>query len=191
MAIQFKATKEEEERLAGLGAKLHKIKKSLSPYMTPRDSEKIDNLLRDFEKKEEKFQKEDRKLTLAVIGRVKAGKSSFLNELIFQGKNVLPHAFRPKTATLTKIEYDEEPHLSIEYYTPKEWAELEKLAKEDDNGREDVETAKELIEDVKKSGLLPAPYLEKGMEEIPLPDESSMESVLNEYVGANGKVTPW
>lgn len=190
MAIQFKATKEEEERLAGLGAKLHKIKKSLSPYMTPRDSEKIDNLLRDFEKKEEKFQKEDRKLTLAVIGRVKAGKSSFLNELIFQGKDVLPHAFRPKTATLTKIEYDEEPHLSVEYYTPKEWAELEKLAKEDDNGREDVETAKELIEDVKKSGLLPAPYLEKGMEEIPLPNESSMESVLNEYVGANGKVTP-
>ena len=89
MAIQFKATKEEEERLAGLGAKLHKIKKSLSPYMTPRDSEKIDNLLRDFEKKEEKFQKEDRKLTLAVIGRVKAAGymvdgPRYANELIGQ-----------------------------------------------------------------------------------------------------------
>ena len=138
----------------------------------------------------EKFRTEDRKLTLAVVGRVKAGKSSFLNELIFQGKDILPHAFRPKTATLTKIEYDEHPHLVISYYRPAEWKQLEKLAKQEDSVREDVKTAKELVQDVKNSGLDVGPYLEKGAETIPMPDESQMESVLDTYVGTNGEVTP-
>lgn len=190
MNIQFHATDQQEKEFQQLTQKVANIKQALSPYMDDRDAENIDRLSRDIQTKLDKFRREDRKLTLAVVGCVKAGKSSFLNELIFQGKDILPHAFRPKTATLTKIEYDAHPHMMITYYRPVEWEQLEKLAKQESSTREDVKTAKELVNDVKNSGLDVKPYLAKGKEIIDMPDEKLMESVLDTYVGANGQLTP-
>ena len=189
MSVQFQATRQQEEILQEIEKRVAVMTKELSTYMDDVDKEKMDRLANDIRKKIDKFKSVDRKLTLAVIGRVKAGKSSFLNELVFQGKDVLPHAFRPKTATLTKIEYDENPHLTIEYYRPEEWKRLEELARQEESVRDDVKTAKELIADVKSNGLDVYPYLEKGKETIAIPDEDVMESILNEYVGANGKLT--
>lgn len=190
MNVQFHATDQQEKEFQQLTQKVATIKRALSPYMDDRDAENIDRLSRDIQTKLDKFRREDRKLTLAVVGRVKAGKSSFLNELIFQGKDILPHAFRPKTATLTKIEYDAHPHMTITYYRPVEWEQLEKLAKQESSTRKDVKTAKELVNDVKNSGLDVKPYLAKGQEIIDMPDEAQMESVLDTYVGANGQLTP-
>lgn len=190
MNVQFHATDQQEKEFQQLTQKVATIKRALSPYMDDRDAENIDRLSRDIQTKLDKFRREDRKLTLAVVGRVKAGKSSFLNELIFQGKDILPHAFRPKTATLTKIEYDAHPHMTITYYRPVEWEQLEKLAKQENSTRGDVKTAKELVNDVKNSGLDVKPYLAKGQEIIDMPDEAQMESVLDTYVGANGQLTP-
>lgn len=190
MNVQFHATDQQEKEFQQLTQKVATIKQALSPYMDDRDAENIDRLSRDIQTKLDKFRREDRKLTLAVVGCVKAGKSSFLNELIFQGKDILPHAFRPKTATLTKIEYDAHPHMMITYYRPVEWEQLEKLAKQESSTREDVKTAKELVNDVKNSGLDVKPYLAKGQEIIDMPDEAQMESVLDTYVGANGQLTP-
>ena len=190
MNVQFHATDQQEKEFQQLTQKVATIKQALSPYMDDRDAENIDRLSRDIQTKLDKFRREDRKLTLAVVGRVKAGKSSFLNELIFQGKDILPHAFCPKTATLTKIEYDAHPHMTITYYRPVEWEQLEKLAKQESSTRKDVKTAKELVNDVKNSGLDVKPYLAKGQEIIDMPDEAQMESVLDTYVGANGQLTP-
>ena len=190
MNVQFHATDQQEKEFQQLTQKVATIKQALSPYMDDRDAENIDRLSKDIQTKLDKFRREDRKLTLAVVGCVKAGKSSFLNELIFQGKDILPHAFRPKTATLTKIEYDAHPHMMITYYRPVEWEQLEKLAKQESSTREDVKTAKELVNDVKNSGLDVKPYLAKGKEIIDMPDEKLMESVLDTYVGANGQLTP-
>lgn len=190
MNVQFHATDQQEKAFQQLTQRVATIKQALSTYMDDRDAENIDRLSRDIQTKLDKFRREDRKLTLAVVGRVKAGKSSFLNELIFQGKDILPHAFRPKTATLTKIEYDAHPHMTITYYRPVEWEQLEKLAKQESSTRKDVKTAKELVNDVKNSGLDVKPYLAKGQEIIDMPDEAQMESVLDTYVGANGQLTP-
>lgn len=190
MNVQFHATDQQEKAFQQLTQRVATIKQALSTYMDDRDAENIDRLSRDIQTKLDKFRREDRKLTLAVVGRVKAGKSSFLNELIFQGKDILPHAFRPKTATLTKIEYDAHPHMTITYYRPVEWEQLEKLAKQESSTRGDVKTAKELVNDVKNSGLDVKPYLAKGQEIIDMPDEAQMESVLDTYVGANGQLTP-
>lgn len=190
MNVQFHATDQQEKEFQQLTQKVATIKQALSSYMDDRDAENIDRLSRDIQTKLDKFRREDRRLTLAVVGRVKAGKSSFLNELIFQGKDILPHAFRPKTATLTKIEYDAHPHMTITYYRPVEWEQLEKLAKQESSTRKDVKTAKELVNDVKNSGLDVKPYLTKGQEIIDMPDEAQMESVLDTYVGANGQLTP-
>ena len=58
----------------------------------------------------------DRLLRVGIIGRVKAGKSSLLNALIFDGKDILPKAATPMTAALTRMEYSEEIRAEVEFY---------------------------------------------------------------------------
>lgn len=60
---------------------------------------------------------ENRVLKVGIVGRVKAGKSSLLNALIFDGKNILPKAATPMTAALTKLEYGEKTEASVDFYT--------------------------------------------------------------------------
>lgn len=58
----------------------------------------------------------DRLLRVGIIGRVKAGKSSLLNALIFDGKDILPKAATPMTAALTRMEYSENIRAEVEFY---------------------------------------------------------------------------
>ncbi|GAA7487090.1 hypothetical protein ckin122_13990 [Helicobacter pylori] len=67
----------------------------------------------------------DRNLKVGIIGRVKAGKSSLLNALIFEGKEVLPKAATPMTASLTVLKYAEKLSAEVELYNEKDIAELE------------------------------------------------------------------
>lgn len=68
---------------------------------------------------------EQRLLSIGIIGRVKAGKSSLLNSLFFGGKQILPKAATPMTAALTIIAYDKNPHAEIEFFTPQDIASLQ------------------------------------------------------------------
>lgn len=70
---------------------------------------------------------EEQKLTIGVIGQMKAGKSTFLNSFIF-GDTILPTATSPMTASLSYITYGPEKKLVAEFYTPDEWAELRNTA---------------------------------------------------------------
>lgn len=63
----------------------------------------------------------DRELRIAVVGQVKAGKSSFLNALLFDGDEVLPKAITPKTAALTIIRHGDSPRAKVEFYDADEW----------------------------------------------------------------------
>ena len=74
----------------------------------------LKKLISNFKIKTEDFYRENRKLNIGVVGQVKAGKSSFLNTLLFEGQEILPKASTPKTATLTKMEYSEENIIQIE-----------------------------------------------------------------------------
>ena len=60
---------------------------------------------------------EGRLLQIGIIGRVKAGKSSLLNALFFDGASVLPHAATPMTAALTTLSYGERPTMRAEFFT--------------------------------------------------------------------------
>ena len=64
---------------------------------------------------------EGRDLVIAIVGRVKSGKSSFLNALLFDGENVLPQAATPMTAALTFIRYDEKCHAEVEFFSNGDW----------------------------------------------------------------------
>ena len=161
----------------------------LSPLAKKEDTDKLRQLITNFNIKTEDFYRENRKLNIGVVGQVKAGKSSFLNTLLFGGREILPKASTPKTATLTKMEYSERNVIKIEYYSPDEWQILE------DNALIDLDdeiytSARELVEMVRKTGFDPTPYLKKGEDEIEFAEYDDLISHLNDYVGEDGKFTP-
>ncbi|NOK30666.1 GTPase [Helicobacter pylori E48] len=71
------------------------------------------------------MQAEDRDLKVGIIGRVKAGKSSLLNALIFEGKDVLPKAATPMTASLTILKYAQNLSAEAQFYSQKDILEIE------------------------------------------------------------------
>ncbi|WQV99619.1 dynamin family protein [Helicobacter pylori] len=79
----------------------------------------------ELEKTLKEMQDTDRDLKVGIIGRVKAGKSSLLNALIFEGVEVLPKAATPMTASLTILKYANTLSAEVEFYSPKDIAELE------------------------------------------------------------------
>lgn len=74
----------------------------------------------------------ERVLRIGIVGEVKAGKSSFLNSLIFEGETVLPKAPTPMTAALTKLGYSDTPSANIVFYTDYDWKKIEDLSSEYD-----------------------------------------------------------
>ncbi len=78
----------------------------------------------ELEKTLKELQDTNRDLKVGIIGRVKAGKSSLLNALIFEGVEVLPKAATPMTASLTVLKYAQNLSAQVEFYSPKDILEL-------------------------------------------------------------------
>ncbi len=161
----------------------------LSEKAKPEDIHSLEKLIADFKLKTEDFYREDRKLNIGVIGQVKAGKSSFLNTLLFEGKEILPKASTPKTATLTKMEYSDRNIIEIEYYSEEEWALMEENASVDLED-EIYSSAKELVKMARENGIDPHRYLQKGKEQSEFASYEELVEHLNDYVGEDGKYTP-
>lgn len=97
------------------------LQEKAKPFMSDNAVIKTEEL----EKTLKEMQAEDRDLKVGIIGRVKAGKSSLLNALIFEGVEVLPKAATPMTASLTILKYANTLSTEVEFYSPKDIAELE------------------------------------------------------------------
>ncbi|GAA8149091.1 dynamin family protein [Helicobacter pylori] len=97
------------------------LQERAKPFMSDNSVIKTEEL----EKTLKEMQAEDRDLKVGIIGRVKAGKSSLLNALIFEGVEVLPKAATPMTASLTILKYAKTLSAEVEFYSPKDIAELE------------------------------------------------------------------
>ncbi|GAA6993818.1 hypothetical protein ID0094_11220 [Helicobacter pylori] len=78
----------------------------------------------ELEKTLKELQDTDRDLKVGIIGHVKAGKSSLLNALIFEGKDILPKAATPMTASLTVLKYAQNLIAEVEFYSQKDILEL-------------------------------------------------------------------
>lgn len=128
---------------------------------------------------------ENDKLVIGVIGQMKAGKSTFLNALIFKDE-ILPAATTPMTASLSVITYGAEKKLEAEFYTTQEWAELKQFAsldpndyEGDNNQQSKIKAAKEIVQkSVKIENELPVLLGSKKAD--------AFENLI-EYVGADGK----
>ena len=153
----------------------------ISGYAKEDEINGLQKLISNFKIKTDDFYRENRKLNIGIIGQVKAGKSSFLNTLLFGGMEILPKASTPKTATLTKMEYSEENIIQVEYYSLEEWEVLE------DNAVVDLDdeiytSAREIVEMVKRNGIDPHLYLEKGLDRVKFDSYEELISSLNDSV---------
>lgn len=108
------------------------IIQELKDYSTYYDENTFNEFKSIFESlpiKIETSRKENRALKIGIVGEVKAGKSSFLNSLLFSGNDILPKASTPMTAALTKISYAENPCATIVFYSKKEWQFVDDMAR--------------------------------------------------------------
>ncbi|WQY10565.1 dynamin family protein [Helicobacter pylori] len=97
------------------------LQERAKPFMSENAVIKTEEL----EKTLKELQDTNRDLKVGIIGRVKAGKSSLLNALIFEGVEVLPKAATPMTASLTILKYANTLSAEAEFYSPKDILELE------------------------------------------------------------------
>ena len=223
--------------------KLHEIEKILETGRSMIDEQYIDNFDLEIKHVEDGWQDvvdTNRTLKIGIVGGVKAGKSSFLNALLFRGRDILPKAATPMTAALTKISYSETPYAKIIFYEDKDWNAIvqnslkfdeqldreiaieKKKRAEKAKGNfierkcqknkeaaygdaldrytmnllknkiaEEYRACKELTEMANKRGVAVNTLLGSD-KEIPLSDNSdNLEADLKEYVGAEGKYTPF
>lgn len=145
-------------------------------------------------------------LKIGVVGQVKAGKSSFLNSLIFNGEDVLPRASTPMTAGLTILKFGESNCFEIEYYNSNEWEFFKDKAKEYDNyvreikaenpalTENDIKTmidegtvsAKEMVSECGNLALQ-CIQKESKIEKREFSNIANLQEILEEYVGSSGK----
>ncbi len=185
----FKKTRENEIEFEQFIDKVDNVYTVLKDFEEEIDLFDIASIKKNFKLKTEDFFREDRKLNIGIIGRVKVGKSTFLNTLLFNGKKVLPTAVTPKTAALTKIEYDYDNRIEVEYFNMDEWKLIVSKSKSDIDTN-DYQGAKEIVAMLRERNLAPEEYILREKETINFDTYEELMVGLNEYVGEDGRFTP-
>lgn len=164
----------------------------LTPYLSdfPEGIAALDEWQRDAAARRARWTLEQTPLSIGVMGQIKAGKSSFLNQLLFGGQPLLPEAATPKTANLTRIRHAEAPCFTAHLYAPESWAALERLAASE---AQDLAAcaARELVQQARRDhGTGIAALLAQGKIELHAADIGELLGRFNDYVGADGRFTP-
>ncbi|MCD8032170.1 MAG: dynamin family protein [Bacteroides sp.] len=157
---------------------LNEIKKSLAAILdTYRKSGRFtEKFSAEFEKL---FNLES--LQIGIIGKMKAGKSTLVNALVF-GENVLPTGNKPVTVTLTEIGYGEEDLVEVELLTE---ADIAGLRAEARGGEEmKAKAATDILSQIDRieGGYQQYVQTEGGKIRIRLEE-------LNDYVAEGGKLS--
>ena len=147
--------------------------------------------------REELF-REGRLLRLGIVGQIKAGKSSLLNLLLFGGRDVLPKAATPMTASLTHIVKSDKDEIEVEYYTHQDWQDIERHSREYEKQKANqqqgsdpssfLQASHDIVNMVKARRLRVDQYLDKKTT-IPASVDSLNEE-LSKLVSADGELTP-
>ena len=115
---------------------------------------------------------EGSRLRVGIIGRVKAGKSSLLNALLFDGKDVLPKAATPMTASLTVLGYADTPYAEVEFFEPQDIENMRQRAQDYDR-----EFDKRVKEKLEKALARPPARSTRGVQ-LPPPDKTRIEAAV-------------
>ncbi len=138
--------------------KIEEIEKSIETV------EKEFNVKFDDERNDIKAQKylaDDPNLQIAIVGTIKAGKSTFINALFEE--NIASTDVTPETASLTKFRYSTKNKLEVKFYNKAEWDELWESVK-----KSEEKTKTKIFRDEFES--------------------SGAENIKNDYIGASDKI---
>lgn len=138
--------------------KIEEIEKSIETV------EKEFNVKFDDERKDIKEQKafiDEPDLQIAIVGTIKAGKSTFINALFED--NIASTDVTPETASLTKFRYSTKNKLEVKFYNKTEWDELWESVKKSEKENK----GKVFKEEFESSGA---------------------ENIKNDYIGASDKI---
>lgn len=150
----------------------------------------LDDWLRDAATRRARWTLQQAPLSIGVMGQIKAGKSSFLNQLLFGGQPLLPEAATPETANLTRIHHAEVPRFTAHFYAPESWAALEKLAGSEAQDLA-ARSARDLVQQARRGhGDGIASLLAQGRVDLHAGDIADLVGRINDYVGAEGRFTP-
>ncbi len=161
--------------------KIEEIEKSIETV------EKEFNVKFDDERKDIKEQKafiDEPDLQIAIVGTIKAGKSTFINALLQD--NIATTDVTPETASLTKFIYKEENKLLVKFYDEKEWkkilADIEKSEKED--------KGKVFKEEFESSGAksIESQYIGKSDETIEVSNIEDLKNKVEKYTSKSSPI---
>ncbi|MBL0455237.1 dynamin family protein [Aeromonas veronii] len=166
---------------------------ALDEHKFPDDYADLKSIASDFSTKLQRWQKQEQTLNIGIMGQVKAGKSTFLNALLFDGRPILPEAATPKTANLTKVVYGDRYSLHVEYYNQNEWREITDLA-ERQGDSDEIKVARELVTMASASGLGLAEHWQRFSDNeatdiLFAEDIAGLQGLLNQYAGNDGRYT--
>ena len=186
--MMFDRTQEARLRAERFGKTLDELCAQLAPW--PEEAAAVQELRDAYTRKSRTFFEEEHLFSLAVIGQVKAGKSTFLNALLFGGQSLLPQAASPKTAVLTRLEYAPETSLTVEYYTEEDWELLRRsaavpLESPTARGAREILRAAEGMEEERVRCAA------KGTEVFPCPGEDALAELLEDTAGGRGVRSPF
>lgn len=119
------------EKVNGYLKSIKSIEEALVKHQELFDPEKLiefKQVTSSLQQNVEVAKSDSRKLSIGIVGAIKAGKSSFLNACIFGGEEYLPKAATPMTAALTRISYSDKPKAVVHFYTTEDWDTIEKQA---------------------------------------------------------------
>ena len=128
----------------------------------------------------------NRDLQIGIVGRVKAGKSSLLNALLFDGETILPKAATPMTAALTILSYSEELKVTIRFFEQRDFKRLKDASEIYENKFRTL--VEEFVEKARKENELVAGIQKKAFDESKVRERASREAkrTLRENIGLSG-----
>jgi GTP1/Obg family GTP-binding protein len=166
-------------------------------------AQQFNALAKEIQQRQTTIERKGRLLRIGIIGQTNVGKSSLLNTIFFNGKDILPKASTPMTAALTRLHYSEHPLVEIEFYGIEDWREILDLAEtarrkksgtgNSPAGGKGESSQLSLIEesalDVVKKAPADANEMLGKIKKLEADDPHEMLGVLSDYAGANGRYT--
>ena len=134
--------------------------------------------------KAQKYLADDPGLQIAIVGTIKAGKSTFINALFEE--NIASTDVTPETASLTKFKYSTQNKLLVKFYNKKEWEELWESVKESESRNK----TKIFREEFESSGAknIESQYIGKSDETIEVSNIEDLKNKVKEYTSKNSKI---
>lgn len=151
----------------------------IEEYITYDKEEEIESL---FESCRKNITDKDRRIKVAIAGKMNTGKSMLIDNLFFKGQGIVSSFEIPSTARLSTLFYSEREYAIVTFITQDDLQRLEKLApKYEQDNDETYKAAAELFSAIRKSDVNYVDILGK-KQEIHF-------NSLREYSDAQGKYT--